>query len=386
MTDLLDAQHIWWEQITGPAALVSRVAWQLQEGRTIVLQVPDDLPWRQQMRGSVEDNLRFTGTNVVISLVDCSDECPADSDIGTYLLQRFWRGSDVRNGYRPTSRQTIQDYLKKHGVLQNQIIWVKGIEPAQEKRWLEFCRHYPSSGAAQGLFVLEIHTEAWSGKLPAHMQCVRFAELVGPYDTLLFASQLVADKGLSVPWKQYAAALAASLFGDDAEAAAEFLDQVNLAEDDPIDVLTGMLDYFPMRGRSSNLHPFALLRQDAVEMLQKRIWQAQIQIVFPMIETERALFIEKWSEQIQRTLDSNRGQIMQYGNEVTEPFEAELGLLAYLSRNRASDGLYLLYIPDEADRERLEFLHRRRNELAHITACSPQDLDELFSKHPFFKP
>ena len=46
-------------------------------------------------------------------------------------------------------------------------------------------------------------------------------------------------------------------------------------------------------------------------------------------------------------------------------------------KKRDSTGKYILRIPDARDRERIEFLHDCRNQLAHATCCNPEQVKEL---------
>lgn len=42
--------------------------------------------------------------------------------------------------------------------------------------------------------------------------------------------------------------------------------------------------------------------------------------------------------------------------------------------------IYMLYIPDEIDRDRIRFLHECRNSIAHISICEPEQVRKLLDK------
>ncbi len=67
----------------------------------------------------------------------------------------------------------------------------------------------------------------------------------------------------------------------------------------------------------------------------------------------------------------------QFGAAVTDPAEVELGTLCYMMRCRVSGDYRMLYIPEEADRERIRFLHECRNKLAHMNCCAPGQVAAL---------
>lgn len=388
MTDMFIPERTWWEHITGPSQVVRSVVACLKEGQNVLLQVPNDLPWRKKMRSSVQSNLRESYEELLVADIDCCDECPDIDDIGAFLLERF-ADKSLRNGYRKASGQTIQEYIKDRRILNNQITWVKGIGEEQTDKWYDFCIKYHSTTIFNGLFVIEVHDSKLRTNIPSHVARVQYESLVGNYDALLFDSILSARKPWSSAWKQYVAAVTASLCGSDAEVSAVFIEETDFPNEDPIDSLQKIIDSgcFPRRGQSDiSEHPFSLLYKGKTMELEKRVWEAQLQIAFPIIEQERLMFIQKWEANIQSALEDNWDNITQFGNRIANPYDAELGLLAYIMTHKnAGDSKYILYIPAEEDRDRLQFLHYMRNELAHIRICTPQSLEELFSKHPFFE-
>ena len=112
---LSDPSKIWWDEITGPSKLIRSLANSIQAAKSVVLHVPDDLPWRQQMRLSVERVLRNTDSELLIWYIDCENDCrpfvksDGTMDVAGYLLQER-AVPEVRSGYRVTSGKTIQQY------------------------------------------------------------------------------------------------------------------------------------------------------------------------------------------------------------------------------------------------------------------------------------
>ena len=282
MTDMFIPERTWWEHITGPSQVVRSVVACLKEGQNVLLQVPNDLPWRKKMRSSVQSNLRENYAELLVTDIDCCDECPDIDDIGAFLLERF-ADKSLRNGYRKASCQTIQGYIKDRRILKNQIIWVKGIGEEQTDKWYNFCIKYHSTTIFNGLFVIEVHDSKLRANIPSHVARVQYESLVGNYDALLFDSILSARKPWSSAWKQYVAAVTASLCGSDAEVSAVFIEETDFPNEDPIDSLQKIIESgcFPRRGQSDILTP-SLLYQSA----DKRSWKADmgsaVQVAFPI--------------------------------------------------------------------------------------------------------
>ena len=95
---------------------------------------------------------------------------------------------------------------------------------------------------------------------------------------------------------------------------------------------------------------------------------------------ERIELIEKYMDEIRQALQGRA--IYQYGERIFDPMELEFGSLCYMTSHRQNDdeSMYILYIPDEADRERIKFLHECRNLLAHAACCDPGRVKKLLDK------
>ena len=57
--------------------------------------------------------------------------------------------------------------------------------------------------------------------------------------------------------------------------------------------------------------------------------------------------------------------------------DVELGSLCYMMKQKSNMGIYMLYIPDEDEREWISFLHECRNQLAHASCCSTEQVVRL---------
>ena len=74
--------------------------------------------------------------------------------------------------------------------------------------------------------------------------------------------------------------------------------------------------------------------------------------------------------------------ITQYGEQITNPMEVELGSLCYMMSHHQSGDAYMLYIPEEIDRDWIKFLHECRNSLSHVSCCNPDQMRKLLDKLP----
>lgn len=372
-------KEFWWNNITGPHVVVSNVATALLENKMVVLRVPSDIPWRHSMRSAIHTAFqeRADFRDVVIEPIDVLDDNPEQVEPGKFILNRF-ASSTINRGYREKSKVSIQDYISVKNVIKNRIIWIKGIDRKAAEKWIKFCRGFSKRSSAEGLFVLEVHEDVLVSEAST-LKLVDFSECVSSYDVQLFNSFVLDEQNCYTDnWKKYISTCSASVCNIDAEVSELLLRTVDFKTESAIDGIKRIADMpdFARRGEeNSSKHILWDYRNGNLSELELRIWSAQIQVLFPIIELERVVLIRKYETEIQAVLDNET--ITQYNEILREAIDVELGSLCYLMDKRNYDGLYSLYIPSETDRKRIRFLHDCRNKLAHVSCCSPKQVKEL---------
>lgn len=373
-------QEFWWNSITGPHKAVTAVAEALLSNSTVILKVPTDLPWRRPMRSAIEEHIRSMSGSVdtIITQLDVADECSPADEPGRYLLSRFAR-SDVFRSYREKSGISIQDYMIRNGVLKDTILWVKGLDSVQAAKWLKFSQGYKGS-IEDGLFVLEVHEQINLGGAK-NIQAVVFDAYVREYDLQVFNSFVLDEQNAySDSWKKYASAVAASLCKTDAEVSELYLRLVDLQKDDPIagiEALAALPDLARRGEDASSTHILNLWRRGDTAELERRVWEAQLQVLFPLLEMLRTRIIDELREPLTECLREH--PISQFGAPVTDPYDLEFGTLVWLMGKTDEYAMRYLYVPDEALRQRIRFLRDCRNCLAHTSCCSVEQVSELLA-------
>ncbi|MDR1875714.1 MAG: hypothetical protein LBQ90_11975 [Synergistaceae bacterium] len=388
--DNIDNDALWWEVITGPSRVVKTLVSELTGSRSVFLKIFRDLPWRETMRHCVEYRLLEQRPEMSIEYIDCTDE---DNDPalepGRYLLERCCENVRVAHAYREgyrneNGRGGIVQYLRDKRVLKNRVLWLKGLREEHVDRWMQFCARYEPDGDPGGLFVVESSFDVPKGPLPAHIVRCDCEKTITPHDTLLFCSWLSARSNAGNGWKQYTAALASTLFMHDAEVAAFFIENTDFCTEAPVDRIYRLLaerNFDDRRGAvaeefEAEPHTLYLARNRQTPEIERRVWKSQLQFAFPLIEEERVDFIKKYKEEVRSSLLQTGQDLRWYGRQVTEPLEAELGLLVQLMKMERENGTALL--PNNEDSRRMNFLHSVRNNLAHMRCCSPKTLAKLF--------
>lgn len=387
--------EFWWKSITGPRNLTIAVARALHDKSNVCLIVPDDLPWRDEMRGCIETELHQLADmdGFYVEFIDVEDECAETDDVGRYLLERYALPS-VATGYR--GRERLQKYMLDNKVLSNRVLWIKGMNVEQEKRWLQFCREYVPGTESDGRFVLEVR---WSGKDASArtLSIITYSEMINSHDLSLFNSIFLnREKNSYSPiWQQYIAVLCALLCNTDAETSKALMTTCDFLHEEPICGMRTIAedDRYHRRGEKNGAHVLSMVRQDKISGIETIIWQAQLQVLFPLLEIERVSFVNCYHPQIEEALkeeyyDNRTGQpriVYQFGEPINSPEDAELGTLFRMMRLKRDSDLsqYLLYIPNESSRSRIELLHDIRNALAHRKCCSIEQVSQFVDEYPF---
>jgi len=352
----------WWDYVTGPSRLVAEVASFLHSGKSVFLSA--HIPFCDTFFKKVADALRATDNALLFD-----DVVDTEEDPGMYLIEKF----NVRAAYR--SHDSSAEFLKRSGVLKNWLLPIV-VEKGVADRWIDFIRAYKSASLRDGLFLLKTD-DGVSATTVKHLRVLEYYKFVSEYDSLLFAG-LISDKSaLSVGEKRYISALSVSLFGKNAEAIAEFIDKYRIGIC-PLDVLP--------EGAFSD------------EESAYKLWNAQVQELFPLIMRETRDIIETWRTQIDETFKHIRkerdypnslfpqGLLNSYKEPIDSPDDMELATIFFLMRNkrRNESGCetydYLLYIPDESARDRIKLLYEMRNGIAHGKVCQECDVVRLLRK------
>ena len=371
-------EEFWWSKITGPHLLIEEVSNALYENKIVFLQVPADLPWRHAMRNEVRSSLssKTQGSDLLIEQIDAADDNPENMEPGKFILDGFADDETIRHGYREKSKTTIQEYLLSRGILRGRVLWVKGLSGEAAKQWEKFCRAFPGGGLNGGAMILEYSGDIPEGK---NIAVIRYGDYVTSHDVQLFSDMIMSEQAdCSDLWKLYKATIAATLCDTDAEIAKLLLENTDFRGETVFDGLEKIAqdEVFLRRGtEEKSNHVLWYYRSGNRTELERRVWAAQVKVLFPLIEMERIQLIKSNEKAIAEALQ-NRSMI-QYGERITNTIDVELGTLCYMMRQREEEGQYLLYIPDEAQRRRIVFLHECRNCLAHVECCTRQQVNIL---------
>lgn len=338
--------EMWWEQVTGPKRFTDEIIKNIKNRICTILCVPDNLPWENELRDVIIRNNINNGE--WFEIIDGGIE--NITEVGNFLLQKF-ADEKIKTSYAYHSHnKTVEKYLKENKVLSNRILWIKNISSTSVLKWIAFLRKYKSSNNNEGTFILETN-EQFNSTGTIHV--LKYFDFVTIYDSHLFASIVTSQSANKQLVYQYITNLADSLCGMNVELIVEFIENTDFNGDDI----------------SNNYRSYFDISEDE---LTYKIWKAQIQIAFPLIEVARVNFVSKYEDLIKDCLP-----IEQFGEIIENPYEVELGTLIYLLSSKYEEDEENRLVISYQDYEDLHFLHRIRNKLAHVKCCNTNEIYTL---------
>jgi hypothetical protein len=357
-----ESDHIWWNWISNPSRVLNAILADLSEQRAVVL--TGAIPWEAYFRACISTTMQ-DDNHIIATLVDGKRFDAANA--GEALLEQFG-APDVENNYRPGMGGTVSDYLRANGVLNGRLIWVRDVPMKSLSLWTAFLKEYLSKSYArdmfEGLFILtcaeDERGEYATKKHGERIAVYHMAREIDFYDVFSFAMMSFREKsGGGRTLKQYSAWCAAFCFRRFVELVPLFLREVSFSEN----MLDALSHFFARHN----------LKMDA-KQLENYIWQAQIRVFFPIIETLRVKLVEKYSGELTVILHST--DVQWHEQKIDNLYDVELGLLVYFAHYYKNETDRLLYLPD-GDYACLMLLYDCRNMLAHLKVIPSEGISGL---------
>lgn len=338
---------IWWQQFNSPRRFIRDAADNLTNGKSVVLRLPERVPWLDTMREVFDKRLRKSGT-LSIEVVDAKNI----SEPPEFVFEEF---CEAKDGFRPVNETAYARFLaQRTGIsLNSSCIWIRNAEPAQVNRWFAFIADYHKflGGKRGGVFLLETG-DALNFADAAGVEVLSYAKRISDYDCFAFNIFVAAEFGKANHlMKQYLAELVSALTEGDVEFGAECIRRGESLLQNPAVVFENILS------------TDAFTSHKSAEDIDRAIWMTQMKLVFPLVETFRRNFIKKYEMTLKTTPP--------YPDA---PEELEIGNLF---------GLFALkrWLLDNEDADDLEMYREVRNKLAHLKILPFDELQRMFDKN-----
>ncbi len=351
---------VWWTKVTNASHFLDKIVDTVQNGQSIILQLPDTIPWYETMKEIVET--RIEGQNPTRSYRYIEDMV---EDPGEYLFFEFCK-KEKRVHYRPGIGYA--EFLAKNEdiVLTDSILWIAKTSEESLIKWAKLIEDYNKALGKHKrgcIFIVEARTPAGAGiKEKKGLRNISYTREIGHYDNYLFNVLATSSSSKREIFKQYLAEVVSIMLPDDIELSALCIERGKAFLEDPLSVIREIAN---TEARSDGRDFGTDIRE---EDLQERLWEAQIKVIFPLVERQRNVLVQKYQKEIEGLLPI----VVDYRERVFEASEVELGILSYLA---GSGQIQMQY----EDVEKLNRLKNARNVLAHIRTLPQEEVDGIFA-------
>ncbi|MCD8364011.1 MAG: hypothetical protein LUC98_13840, partial [Lachnospiraceae bacterium] len=349
-------EQIWWNHIIKAHSFLEEIVSETVKGGSILLSLPDTIPWRSTLIDIVSERLRVENSKNKLDVVECPEMDP-----GEYLLERFCK-KEIRARYRYGMKYA--EFLGKcqETVLNDRYVWVSGISADKIDKWIEFVSDYQKKvkDKTPGIFILEVHDDALAKKSKKGIKNLIFNQSIGEYDKYAFCALAASQTSCKNFLRPYLAELVSSICGDDVELCAACVSCGGDFLKSPMDTINMIV------GKSFRSDGECFTFSKDTEDVTGSIWECQIKYVFPLIEDYRKYFISRYAGAIKSVLPLTNS----YGEKVTIPEDVEIGTLLYLT----GKGDISISQREYAELERYR---NARNKLAHMNILENEDLEVI---------
>lgn len=363
-TDILFSEDsmdtIWWEQITKASHFIQTVTSSILNHNSIVIDLPVNTPWKDTLYDSIEGILRQGNPEYKLTFRDCPTQ-----EAGQFLLEEFCK-KEKRNSYRYGMSYAKFLAQSEDIVLNSRYVWIKGVSGDRLKEWLDFIAEYNKNlrkGALSAVFILETQEEISKAKKIKGVKYISFDDSINYYDKFAFCA--LASTGIDIKpgIRPYVAELVSSVCIDDIELCALCLEHWNDFVRQPYDTLTQII---ASRAHSNGT---SFSTGYSPETVETRIWEAQIKLLFPVVERYRTSFVKKYLQYVEKALPIETA----YGELIDDPLDIELGALFHLAKEKM--------IPlTSKEICQLDTFRKIRNYLAHLKTLDFEQVEWLLSQ------
>lgn len=355
-------QKIWWHQITKANHFIRKVAGTVLNNKSLILAFPSFVPWRDTMYEMIEGILHEENPEYRLVFNDCPE-----GDVGQFLLEEYCK-KEKRASYRFGVSYAAFLAQSDGIVLSSRYVWIKNIPTASKlDEWCKFIAEYnknlPKHQSAAS-FILEVSDESIKPKSVKGLNYLSFDDSIDAYDKFTFCALASTDIEIKAYLRPYLADMASTVCKNDIELSALCIEHWKDFLDDPYGTLKQIIE----TESHSDYSPFDLdVNQDHINTL---VWEAQIKLLFPIIERYRSSFVKRHSNAISDNFPIQNS----FGEVINSPLDVELGTLIQLVGQKR---LALTM----SEYNQLDMFRCARNDLAHLSMLEFSRVEAILAQN-----
>ncbi len=342
--------ELWWSRMVNAVRFLGDVQDAIESGFSVVLNFSDEIPWFDIMLEELSQNLARTSDSRTFDKYEIDDRIKP----GEFLFNKYCSEA-LRRTYWVTKHKSHERFLAitPETTFHHRYLCLFGFSDKSIPSWIGSVSTYHENCQFEeehANFILI--TKNANVKSSKYIKCFQYADYVTDYDCMMLCLTMLSSLSCSRTQKLYLSEVASNIANNNAELAGRLVcAELSLAED-PITVAKEIF----------------LENQIDVPNLEKKIvmsvWEAQIKLVFPRLETLRQNLIQKYEKKLQRYLPISNAY-----ERVDKASELEIGQLYYLCQSGC--------FAEPGEIALLKKMRDARNALAHWNPLSYQQLLEL---------
>ena len=342
-------EEIWWKHLTNPSGFAESIIDSVLDGMSSAVIYKKDIPWKEDFIQNILFEIERESPNMKTDIHRISGYVEPDE----YIMHRYC-GEKERSLYWGPRDHSKAKFLSKssRSTLNKSNVIIDITDADNTDEWIDFVEEYTSYFSDEeehGVFLLLMHDTDISGI--SNIRCFDYDKYIHDFDVFMLCMTILASQNCSIQKKQYISEIAVSLAKDNVVVAGQLAEYKGSL---PVNISRIAEKVFKENGLSCD---------DIAVQIKTALWEAQVKILFPIIEQFRSKFIEINYDKLRRyKLDAYKA------NNV---FELEIGQLYHLCYGH---GIF------KKELNFLEKVRNARNSLAHLEFVPQGDVDILMSK------
>lgn len=343
-------EDIWWKRLSNPVNLADSIVDTLIENRSSVIVYRDVIPWKETFYTVIMEGIAQYNSSMRNSFHHIGENtAPEDFFMNKYCSReeqgKYWKPSGTKARFLSECKSSS---LNKSHVF----IDLAGSAAG----WIRFIDEYSSYFAEDeehGLFV--VFTSDRNIKGTKYIDRYSYNDIISNFDALLLCMTILSERKYSIREKQYISEVA-----------------VSIAEEDIV-LSGGLAEYGMELAKEPYYTVQSVLNENKIvcnpdsQKIKTSLWQAQVKVLFPVLEQYRCGLVSRYKEEINSFLFHSTNGTYKTNN----PYELEIGELYHLCKNQ--------HILTKAEFDILVKVRDARNALAHWDVIPYEKLTDLLT-------
>lgn len=343
--------ELWWSRLVNSVRFLDDVKDVLMDGKSVIMNFSDDVPWLDIMTETLEQQLAFMTDSRSFETHDASK---ISLPPGRYLFERFCSEAEQKK-YWPNRDKSYERFLatNENTPLNHRIICVTGIHSGNAVAWQKTVNEYLENRNSEEKCIFILVVKGVNTHESKFICNIKYSDYITDYDCLMLCLTMLSTAKCNSIQKQYISEIASNISHNNVEIAGVLATAELALAENPVATAIDVLD-------GNNI-----VITNLKERVKTSVWKAQIKLVFPRLEDFRRELIQKYYSKLQKRLPITST----IGERVDKASELEIGQLYFICSQTK--------IVDKNEFDLLKNMRDARNLLAHRDVLTYSQLLEL---------